>query len=343
MSPVAAQGEPVDVMVFGAGAIGLWVGGMLAQSGLRVHFVARAGTVGALRARGLKLYPLDGAERTVAPDSLSASESLDEAPQARLMLLTVKGTATREAAEAIERSHLAGTPLISFQNGVDNPGRVRAASPRTPVLAGMVPYNVIIPEPGTVRQASDGRLMCARDAVSESWTAAFARAGIPLDLRDDMAAVQWGKLLLNLNNPVNALTGLPLREQLLDRRCRKILAGLQREALDAMGRAGIRPARVTPLPTHWLPAFLSAPNAIFVPLATRILRIRPDARSSMYDDRAAGRATEIDDLCGAVIRLAESTGLDAPLNRRMRSLVLESEPGRFYAPEALARALHDAA
>lgn len=335
----ASHDAEVDALVFGAGAIGLWLGGMLAHAGLRVHFVARAGTVTSLRERGLRLFSLDGAEHFVPPDSISAGESLDDAPPAKLVLLTVKGTGTSEAAAAIGTSRLASAPLISFQNGVDNPARIRAAAPRVKALAGMVPYNVIVPEPGVVRQASQGRLMCARDPVSEDWAPKFARAGIPIDLRGDMPAVQWGKLLLNLNNPINALTGLPLREQLLDRRCRRILAGLQREALAAMRAAGIRPARVTPLPSDWLPAFLSSPNAVFVPLASRMLRIRRDARSSMYDDRATGRPTEIDDLCGAVIRLAESSGLDAPMNRRVRDLVLHAKPGQFHTVEALTAAL----
>ena len=63
--------------------------------------------------------------------------------------------------------------------------------------------------------------------------ASLLAAGLATRLETDMPCVQWGKLLLNLNNPVNALSGLPLRQQLLDRDCRRVLATLQAEALAA--------------------------------------------------------------------------------------------------------------
>ena len=102
---------------------------------------------------------------------------------------------------------------------------------------------------------------------------------LELQLRDDMPAVQWGKLLLNLNNPINALSGLPLREQLLDRGYRSLLAPMQQEALNALRHAGIHPARVTPLPAAWLPHLLRLPTPLFRFLAARMLRIAPQARS----------------------------------------------------------------
>jgi len=137
--------------------------------------------------------------------------------------------------------------------------------------------------------------------------------------------VQWAKLLLNLNNPVNALSGLPLRAQLLDRDHRRVLAALQREALAALAAAGIQPAQITALPAQRLPAVLSLPNWLFRRVAARMLKIDDQARSSMADDLAMGRRTEIDALCGEVVRLARAHGREAPLNAAMQRLV-ESDP-----------------
>ncbi|MES1161710.1 MAG: ketopantoate reductase C-terminal domain-containing protein, partial [Rhizobacter sp.] len=166
-----------------------------------------------------------------------------------------------------------------------------------------------------------GELAAQDDAVLRTQLADFRRAGLALQLHADLAAVQWGKLLLNLNNPVNALSGLPLRAQLMDRGYRLCLAALQTEALGVLRAAGIQPAQVGALPPQRIPPLLRLPTPLFRLIAARMLRIDPKARSSMADDLAQGRTTEIDALCGEVVRLAATRGLRAPLNARMVALV----------------------
>jgi 2-dehydropantoate 2-reductase len=159
------------------------------------------------------------------------------------------------------------------------------------------------------------------DPVLKHHTAHFESAGLPLQLHADLLTVQWGKLLLNLNNPVNALSGQPLRAELMDRGYRQCLAALQVEALHVLKAAGITPAQVAALPPHRLPALLRLPTPLFRVIAARMLRIDSKARSSMAEDLEKGRVTEIDALCGEVVRLAESRGVAAPLNARMVDLV----------------------
>jgi 2-dehydropantoate 2-reductase len=149
----------------------------------------------------------------------------------------------------------------------------------------------------------------------------FAAAGVPFTLHADLASVQWGKLLLNLNNAVNALSGLPLRAQLLQRDYRRCMAALIDEALVALRAARIAPAKLTPLPPAALPMILRLPTAMFRLLAFRMLRMDTQARTSMANDLANGRTTEIDALCGEVVRLARDHGITAPLNERISDLV----------------------
>ena len=327
--------DTVEVLVYGAGAIGQFLAGRLAAAGVSVHCVARPPVVHALRERGMQVTGIDGRTQHIAPGLVGASESLGEAPAPRLVLVTVKGPATAVAGADLARHCADGTPVISFQNGVDNPGRLRASAAQLDVIAGMVPFNVVQVEAGVVRQSTDGQLACAEHPATRQWAPRFAAAGLPLALHADMLGVQWGKLLLNLNNPVNALAGVPLRDQLLRRGYRRVVAALQDETLRVLARAGIRPARVTPLPPRLLPTLLRLPTPLFRAIAARMLTISPEARSSMYDDRVAGRPTEIDDLCGAVIRLAEQHGLDAPANRRLRDLVQRAPQGRYYSESEL--------
>ncbi|MGQ0799902.1 MAG: 2-dehydropantoate 2-reductase [Pseudomarimonas sp.] len=332
---------PVDALVFGAGAIGLYVGGSLALAGQSVHFVARPGVAAVLQAEGLRLAALDQPTRLLSSDQFGVSTSAAEAPAARLLVLAVKGAATAHAAAELQAACAPGTPLISLQNGVDNVERIRRAAPDLDAFAGMVPFNVVQPVANEVRQTTSGRLAAQQCRVSEEWAPAFIRAGLGLDLYADMRPVQWGKLLLNLNNPLNALAGIPLLQELESRAWRRILADLQDEALAAMRAAGIRPARVTPLPSRWLPALLRLPTPLFRLLARRMLTIDPSARSSMYEDRVRGRPTEVDDLCGAVVRLAAAHGRDAPRNRALAALVDASTTGKFYAAETVASRLGD--
>ena len=157
--------------------------------------------------------------------------------------------------------------------------------------------------------------------TTRPWLPLLAAVGLPLALHADLAAVQRAKLLLNLNNAVNALSGLPLRAQLLDRDLRCCTAALIAETLALLRRAGIAPAAMSPLPPAWLPAVLRLPTPLFGLAAARMLKIDSQARSSRADDLALGRPTEVEAIDGEVLRLAARCGAQAPCNARITALV----------------------
>jgi 2-dehydropantoate 2-reductase len=318
-------------LVMGAGAVGCWIGGCLQAAGVPVTLVGRARVLGALRAHGLELTDLDGGARHVPAVTLDLRETADGAPAPGLVLLCVKSGATASAAAEMARTLAPGTLVVSMQNGVSNAATAQAAAPALTVLPGMVPFNVAALAPGHYHRGTGatGAALAAQDhALLRPWQTRFAAAGVPLKLHADLLPLQWGKLLLNLNNAVNALSGLPLREQLLQRDYRVCMAALIDEALAALRAAGIAPAKLTPLPPAALPGALRLPTALFRMLAARMLRIDAKARTSMADDLAHGRATEIDALCGEVVRLARRHGTAAPVNERISELVRgwSSEP-----------------
>jgi len=313
------MGWPGPLLVMGAGAVGCYVGGCLQAAGAEVHFVGRPRVLDALRSRGLTVTDLDGRRFTLPPPALQLHA---EPPVgAALVLLCVKSAATAEAARQLPANSL----VLSLQNGVSNAETAAAAAPGLRVLPGMVPFNVAELAPGHYHRGTAGELAAQDHPGLQPWCDGFAAAGLPLRLHADLKPVLWGKLLLNLNNPVNALSGLPLRAELLDRDFRRVFAALQREALAVLQRAGIAPAQVTALPAQRLPTVLSLPNWLFERLARRMLRIDAQARSSMADDLALGRRTEVDAFCGAVVRLARAHGTEAPLNARIAELV-ETDP-----------------
>lgn len=331
----------MNYVVMGAGAIGCYVGGRLAWSGHSVHFVGRPKVLAMLRQHGLTVTDLDGFQSCIPGDQLQLAEHL-EAPffaHDCTVLLCVKGGATRSAARELAALCPARTTVISLQNGVDNADRIRSEAPALDVVAGMVPFNVVMLQDGHVHRGTTGALAMARQASTEALVAAWEAAGLALQLTDDMQRVQWGKLLLNLNNPVNALSDLPLRTQLMDRDYRKVVATFQTEALQALKVAGIHPAKVATAPPVWLPFILRLPNAVFTRVAARMLRMDATARSSMWEDFQHGRVTEIDDLCGAVVRLAQAQGTQAPANAAMCRLITEHPPGQRMSGAELCAAV----
>ncbi|MEK8032626.1 2-dehydropantoate 2-reductase [Ideonella sp. DXS29W] len=305
----------------GAGCVGGYVGGCLRAAGVDVHFVGRPRMLESWRAHGLRLTDQDGRDERCIPADLRLSTSVPDQVHPALVLLTVKCGATAEAARALGATLPAGTPVLSLQNGLGHAETGRREAPHLRWLSGMVPYNIAEVGPGHLHRGTSGILAAQDDPALRPWRPVFEAARLALVLHTDLLPVQWGKLLLNLNNPVNALSGLPLRAELMQRGYRQVLAGLQREALTALTAAGIAPAQLAAVAPRRLPRLLSLPDWIFRRLASRMLRIDPEARSSMADDLAQGRPTEVDALCGEVVRLSRQHGQAAPLNERIQALV----------------------
>ena len=319
---------PGEVLVMGAGAVGCFVGGALAAAGVPVTFVGRLRVLTALAQRGLTLTDLEGGRRLVPAERLQIASLVPAQARPALVLLAVKSGATAEAAAQLAHVLPAGTVVVSLQNGISNAAVAAQAAPTLHVLPGMVPYNIARLSSGAYHRGTTGRLAALHDPALLPWLPVFECAGVPLDLHADLLPVQWGKLLLNLNNPVNARSGVPLRRELLDRGYRRCFAALIDEAISALDAAGIAPAKLAAVPARWLPDVLRLPDWLFPIVAARLLRIDATARSSMADDLANGRRTEIDAFCGEVVRLAYAQGLTAPRNAKM----IELFEGRWPEP-----------
>lgn len=322
------------VAIAGAGSIGSYVGGCLALAGRRVNLLARPRIGDAVRKEGLRVTDLDGRDRHVSPEALSATADPAVALRdAEVILVTVKSGATQEMAALVAAHARPDAVVVSLQNGVDNADRLRTGLAGRQVLAGMVAFNVVQSpdgEPLRVHRASEGKVMI-EDGVA-GLAELLAVEGLAVETHGDMTAVLWGKLLMNLNNALVALSNLPLATELADRRWRLILAGQIGEALAAMKACGIKPARIAGLPPALMPKVLRLPDWLFRRLARRMLAIDPEARSSMWDDLQRGRPTEIGELQGAVMRLAEKAGTPTPLLNSVTALVRAAEAARLGSP-----------
>lgn len=335
------MGDRLRVVVFGAGSIGCYLGGRLAAAGAAVTLIGRERLGRELKAHGLHLTDLHGGDRRVGSHDFEFRTDIDGCRDlvsgADLVIVSVKSADTRAAGEALASSLRPDTVVLSAQNGIGNADVLREVSNHRTVSALMVPFNVIRRGNGTFHQGSDGQLEAPATPALGTVAELFAEAGLPVRERPDFEQVQWAKLLLNLNNPINALSGLPLRDELAARPYRQALALAQTEALGLLRLAGVRPARLTPLPAGWIPRLLGVPDAVFKVLGSKMLAIDPLARSSMWEDLEAGRRTEVDWISGEVVALADRMGASAPVNARLVELIRTAEAGgdRHIAGESL--------
>lgn len=324
------------IAVYGAGSVGGYLGARLHEYA-RITFVGRRRVTDAWRLHGLDWTDLQGHQGQVPGRALDVQTDPFAAAKAHLVLVTVKSGATETVARELADVLAPGIPVVSFQNGLHNTRILHDALPGHPVLAGMVPFNVLQAQPGSFHQGSSGDLMVASHASLAPFVPLFAAAGMPLLQRDDMPAVQAAKLLLNLNNAINALSSLPLRDELSQRSWRRCLALAQREAIAVFKAAHVKAARLTPLPANWLPRILELPDAWFQRVASRMLAIDPIARSSMWEDLQRHRPTEVDAINGEIVRIAQAHGLAAPINTKLVELIHQAEraPREWQGDELL--------
>ena len=324
------------IVVAGAGSIGCYVGGCLALAGRDVGLLLRPLLADDIAGHGLRISDLEGGEVTLPPSAMRlGTDPAVALAQARIVLVTVKSGGTAQMAELIARHAPLEAIVVSLQNGVGNLEVLGAhIGPPRRLVAGMVAFNVVQSqrqgEAPRFHRATSGKILIG--AGEAGLREALDVPGASVAERSDMRSVMWGKLILNLNNALNALSGAPLATELADRRWRLLLARQIDEALAVLAKAGIRPARVEGVPPRAIPLILRLPDGLFRLLARRMLAIDPEARSSMWEDLLRGRATEIDYLQGAILELAAKTGTPAPVTERIVGLVKAAEKAHAGSP-----------
>ncbi|WP_137701553.1 2-dehydropantoate 2-reductase [Marimonas lutisalis] len=298
------------IVVAGAGAVGCFVGGVLAAAGRDVVLLGRARLMEEARA-GLWLSDFAGWETRAAPE---VSEAPDVLAGADVVLVCVKSGATEEMGRLIAEHAKERAVVVSLQNGVRNVGHLRRLLPGRDVRGAMVGFNVVARGPGWFHRSTSGEIMVEAGAG----LAQLMRVpGLVVEERADIEAVQWGKLILNLTNAVNALSGLSLREMLLDRGWRRVMAAQMAEALRVLRAAGIVAKVPAKAPGWAIPPILRMPTWAFRRIAAPMLTVDPRARTSMVADLEAGRRTEVDEFQGEIVRLGERHGLATPVTARV--------------------------
>jgi 2-dehydropantoate 2-reductase len=325
---------PVHIGVIGAGAIGCYLGGLLADRGYPVTLVGRSRVCGEVAASGLVLTNMEQRSRRIAPQQLSVTTDSGALSQADVVLVATKSAQTREAGEQLRAVLHPRAVVISTQNGMRNADVLRCALPAHTVLSAIVGFNVRSLGDGRFRQSTTGPLVF--ESSESKAVAEIARVleecDLQVELRSNIRELQWAKLVMNLNNAISALSGAPTPQLLFNPRYRLVLRAVMGEALAVLRTANVRPGKLGAVPVSMFPFLLGLPTVLLRLLLSIQLKADPDARSSMWEDLARGRATEVDELNGIIVELAAEHGCDAPLNRRIVTVMHEVEARRAGSP-----------
>lgn len=318
------------ICIAGAGSIGCFVGGVLAAAGRNVALLTRPRVVEGIAHNGLQLTSFEGGRWDLRNEQVKPSDDPTIMRDASIIIVAVKSGDTAGMAGLIARHAAKDAVIVSLQNGVGNVAILKQALPNHRVLGGMVPFNVMTRDDGAVHRATSGALVIERD--SDDTAARLALTDLPVQSTENIAGVQWGKLLVNLSNALNALSDLPLHAQLQQSAWRLLLADQIAEGLAVLRAAGILPVSPTALPSWMTPHLLRLPDGLFGVFLRRVMKIDINARSSMWEDLQRGRPTEIDYLQGVVVQLADQYGIATPLIRRVMDLVKAAESAKRGSP-----------
>ena len=338
---IALANDP-QIVVAGAGAIGCFVGGMLASAVHDITLLARPRIGQEIRAHGLTLTDFCGMAQKVDADALALSVKPECLGDADIILVTVKSDDTSTMARTIAAYASPKAQIISLQNGTENVETLRAILPDYDVRAGMVPFNVVPMGQGCFHRATSGDIVIGSGATA--WADILSVPNLTVIESNDITRLQWGKFLINLNNALNALSGLTLQEQLRHPGWRKLMADQWGEALGVLKASNIRPLSTTPVPVGLAPMILRLPTPIFIRVAASMLTIDAQARTSMSQDLMARRKTEIRALQGQVVRLGARSGIATPISSMVVEIIRLAETAGEGLPNlpviALRREIH---
>ncbi len=291
----------MDVIVFGAGAMGSFFGGMLSRRN-RVTLVCRAEHANAIRKSGLRI-----AGKTAMIAHPTVTTSVSRIRRADLIIISTKAYDTEGAARRLQRIGTRAT-WLTLQNGLENADVLARYAPK--VIAGTTTHGVTFVRPGEVRHAGIGDTIIGtfagarendvirlRDVLEES--------GIRTRISPSIRRELWLKVIVNAAiNPLAALTGLRNGQLLVVPGLRAALEGLCTEAASVARAEGFDIA-----------------DREAIDLMARIARRTRENRSSMLQDVQLRRRTEVDAITGAVLRAARRHELTVPMNLIAHALV----------------------
>jgi 2-dehydropantoate 2-reductase len=290
------------IAVFGAGSVGGYFGGRLAEAGQDVVFICRGDHLKAIQRDGLRVESTEGdfiVQPAQASDDPAAVGPVDA------ILVCVKAWQVPQAAEALHPMIGAETIVVPLQNGVEAPSQLQAALGTDHVLGGLCRIMSSVVAPGHIRHAgidpyvAFGRLDKEQSQVAERLRGAFSHAkGVRVEMPSDIRVAMWRKfLLIAAWSGMGALTRSPIGLIRTQPETRQML----QQALQEIQEVAV--AHRVALPHEAISETLAFIDGL-----------PPQGTASMQRDIIAGRSSELASQSGAVVRLGREAGVEVPVH-----------------------------
>jgi 2-dehydropantoate 2-reductase len=312
-----------NITIYGAGAIGGWLGARLAGVGCSVSVVARGATLAALQQDGLQLVEAEG----TTPHTVRASSDPAALGVQDLVVIAVKAPALLEVARHIAPLIGPDTIVLTAMNGVpwwffegfggalagtalqavDPTGEIDRAVPARHVIGCVVHASCAVNAPGVIRHHFGNGLIIGEPSGADSprvqaLAALLQRAGFAATVSPQIQKDIWFKLWGNMTvNPISAFTGATTDRILNDDLVRGFVSAVMLEAKDIGARIGI-PIDQQPEDRHAVTRKLGA------------------FKTSMLQDVEAGKPVELDALVTVVRELGQKTGVPTPFTDALLGL-----------------------
>ena len=331
------MGSEISCLVFGAGAIGTYIGGSLTLHGQHVAFLEQPSAAEELRQRGLRLS-LEGQQHHITNPLVfsSLAEALAYQPY-DLGVFALKSFDTQTALQAIPpamQSSRRIPPFLCLQNGVENEGVLAALLDQEHVIAGTVTSSIGRRAIGDIQlERKRGLGVAAGHSLSGRIVQVFDEAGLNAHLFPCAADMKWSKMLTNLvGNATSAILDIPPAMVFDHPGLFSLEISQLRETLAVMAGHGIRvvdlpgtPVRLLAAAARWLPRGFARPL-----LSRAISRGRGGKMPSFHIDLYSGRGqSEVEYLNGAVVRFGASKGIPTPVNEFLTRTLLALTRGEL--------------
>jgi 2-dehydropantoate 2-reductase len=294
------------VAVIGTGAMGSLFAALLSPFADVVMLGSWAAGLRAARDPGIILKHLDGSE---SYHVVVAHNDVSDVSPCEVALIVVKGWQTSSAAVLAKQALATSGLAITLQNGLGNFETIAEVIDGERVVQGVTSEGATLLGPGHVRHAGQGHTYLAANKNNRSQLEVvmtlLGKAGLSASLVDDAQGLIWGKLAINAGiNPLTALLQVQNGDLLKDKLTLDIMTQAANEVAVVAAELGI-----------FLPFDNAAGQAITVAIATT------DNLSSMAQDIARGMPTEIEQICGEVVRYGRLASVATPLNEALLQLI----------------------
>jgi 2-dehydropantoate 2-reductase len=289
----------MKILVMGTGGVGGYYGGLLAEKGHEVTFVARGAHLEAIRRDGLKIKSVHG-DFTVFP--ANAAQDPAETGTTELVLFCVKTYNTDEAAQAIRPVIGPDTMVMSLQNGIDAAERIGNVIGMQHVVGGVTWLSSALEAPGVIRQVSQfrrilfGEMSGGLSKRIEILLEAFKDTGITVEASEDIRKVLWTKLVfITAVSSLGSLTRLPMGDYRSIPETRNLLSNLMQEV------KAVATAHNVQLEADVVEQWMEF-----------IDHSAPHIKPSMQLDIEAGHRTELESMIGVVSRKGRELDVSTP-------------------------------